>query len=235
MRRTPLLLACSLLLGCRAVTPPPMLPMHDGTAPGRAGETSVMVVVGAAIQGLGGGGFGAVLRVEHQQTSSTRLGVELGGGKGTEDNHPTDKTAHAIPHWLVSARGYGRTSPGDHDWFAATYGVGLLAMDSGLLALTAHGGGAVSAPNQYVVPVLQLAPAFSLPILRGAAWGDNPRQPRPQLWLTGTGGVVVPIGDTGNAASLEAGVAIGIAAEDPDGSLVSLSIADRQRIDDGAP
>lgn len=233
MRTLPLL-ACSLaMLGCRAVAPPPMVPLHDGTAPGQPGETAVMLVVGGAAQGLGGGGVGVALRLERQASTTTRLGVELGGGYGTEDNHPTDPDVAAIPRWLVSARGYGRTTPRDRDWVAATYGAGLTAMDRGLVALTLHGGGAVSAPNRYLVPVLQLGPALSLPLLRGAPWGKAERRPRPQLWAVATAGLVVPIGATGNAPSLEAGLALGIAAEDPDGSVVSLSLADRQRVVDG--
>lgn len=145
--------------GCRAVAPPPMVALHGDTAAAPPGAITALVVVGVAGQVFGGNGIGVALRVERQETRRTAAGLELTGGRG-DDGYDT--------RWLVAARAYGKTTPLGRSWVSATYGGGVSVMDTGMIALSAHAGGAASYPNRYVAPVLGAGLAAAVPVRRGA-------------------------------------------------------------------
>ncbi|MEO8707209.1 MAG: hypothetical protein ABI867_44690 [Kofleriaceae bacterium] len=128
-------------------------------------------------------------------------------GRGSE---ATRKGEATIGHWLVGSRGYGRFTPRSHDWVAATYGVGLSYLDTGLVTGTAHAGVAVSAINDYVTPFAQLGFAGALPLVRGAPFGDEDRgihpprarkgtYPRRDLYFCFDGGIIGDIDDSGES------------------------------------
>lgn len=215
--------------------------MHTTTAADPAGETSVLLILGYVTQVLGGGGIGLAVRIEHQATDRTALGVELTGGRGDADSTKLS---------MLALRGYGRGTPRAHDWVAITYGAGLSILNTGMLTLTAHGGAAVSYPNRYFEPYLATGLALAVPITQGESFGDMDREVaaiggelgeagtahpmsaseapgvRPNLYLTVDPGFVVPLGDTGHALSLDLGVATGLARK---GGFVTFSIADERR------
>lgn len=202
------------LAACHPLPPAPMVASHLGSGLAPRGTTTGMVVVGIAGELLGGDGLGLALRVEHQTSDATTLGVELGGGRGNEGEVP-----HVNHHWLVMARGYGRTISTGHDWVGATYGVGASVMSTGMVTVTAQGGGIVSYPNAYVVPVLEVGGALAIAVRRGAPFGDGlkgaDRETGPQLppravfYAWSAGEVAVPLGDTG--ATLSAALALALA------------------------
>lgn len=201
----------------------------------------MLLVVGFVSQVLGGGGFGVAVRVEHQATDRTALGVELTGGRGDADS--TKLT-------MLAVRGYGRGTPQAHDWIAITYGAGVSWLSTGMWTLTAHGGVAASYPNRYFEPYLATGLALAVPVTQGESFGDMDREVpmlgaglgetptthamgaseapgvRPNLYLTFDPGFVVPLGDTGHALSLDLGIATGLARR---GGFVSLSVADQRR------
>ena len=246
MRAT--LLAC--LAACRALPPPPALPPHAGTEPEREGATTALVVVGIAGQILGGGGWGTALRIEHQTTERTTLGIELTGGRGTEKL--VDDSRHEFRQWLLGARVYGRSlvTRSDHD-LAGTYGLGLSLMGSGTVTASIHGGVMFSYPNGSFVPVGALGVALAVPLRRGFAYGDAPfdvnfgevapprhdadpfklpgstlHRPRTELFVALDLGFLVPLGATGNRLSGDVGLAY---ATQDNNLVVSLSAADAQR------
>jgi hypothetical protein len=213
------------LAGCKPVIPPPMVAFHNDTAADPKGETSVMVIVGYAGLLLSSG-LGVAVRVEHQQTTRTTVGVELTGG--------TDEG-----HWLVAARGYGRGTLRSRDWLAITYGAGLSYMDTGLVTGGLHGGGALSYVNQYAQPYLSSGFALAVPLRQPTvAWGGDgcitcnvPTEP-PRLETEVYGfsdvGLAVPIGDSGHQLSLDVGAAFPIIGKT---GLISLSVGERYESD----
>jgi hypothetical protein len=231
-RMSPRALAAASLLaaGCHAVSPPPIMPMHGGTAPHADGATTVTLVFGVAGELFGGDGVGFALRGERQLDDGTAVGVQLTGGKGQEGEGfrlKDDRPSRSVPlrHWLAEVRGYGRLTSADRDWVSATGSVGLTAMDTGLLAATLGVGGAVSYPNDYLVPALGVFGAVSQPLRRGDPMGpDGDKHMHRTWWFAFSGGLVVPIGDTGNAVSVEAGAALGFGHNE--GAQLSGSIAD---------
>jgi hypothetical protein len=224
---------CALALGaCKVAPPPPLVPFHTTTAADPVGESSVLVIVGGAIEGLGGAGIGAALRMQHQYTDRTALGLELAAGYGD-----ADKTRFA----MFALRGYGRTTPRDNDWTCVTYGAGLSALTTGMVAVGAHGAIAVSYPNDSFVPYTQIGLALVVPIAQGASFGDmadtidwptyevdappqERRGVRTNLYLTIDPGFVVPIPDSGHALSLDVGVAYGLRRGT---GFISASLADQ--------
>ena len=217
--------------------PPPVVPLHDTTAAGPKGETSVVLVVGLVSQVLGGGGIGVAVRVQHQETSRTLLGGELTIGRGDADD---DKL------WLFALRGYGKLTPRTHDWSALHYGAGVTVLSTGMTTLTAHAAPQVSWINDYWEPYAAMGLALSVPIIEGTPFGDMERdsggvelggnplvtdvapQPlRTRFYLTLVPGFTVPIGDTGHLLSLDAGMATAINGKN--GGFLSLSLADAIR------
>jgi hypothetical protein len=202
-----------LIAGCRALPPPPLVTMQHDTAADPRGETTGMLVVGIVTEGgIGGSGFGLAFRVEHQQTDRTAVGVEIAGGAGDGGDRRL---------YLIAVRGYGRTTPRSHNWIALTYGLGFTALNTEMLTLGVHGGGAVSYPNETASPYLHIGLAGVLPIRKGRAFGSpngspvtNPEdfQIRPSLFKYGEIGLVVPVVDTGNELSAALAGALGAGA-----------------------
>ena len=195
--RSMIFVACA---GCQMAPPPPIIPMHTDTAADPSGETTVMIVVGLATQ-VFNEGLGLALRVEHQQTERTALGVEIAAGRGDADDRKL---------YMLAVRGYGRGTPRSRDWVAVTYGVGVSALDTGMLTLSAFGGGAVSHPNESLEPYLHLGAAVALPIRQGITFGDASKgtSARTTLYLYGDVGLVLPIGES-NQLSLALSGALG--------------------------
>ncbi len=234
------LLVVGIVAGCMPIPPPPMIPSHVSTAPETRGATTVMLVFGVAGQALGGG-FGLAVRAEHQETDHTTLGVELGGGRGDEAKRDDGST---FRHGLLAIRGYGRFSPGDHDWTALTYGAGLSIMRSGMVTGTLHGGASVAYVNGYAVPTLNAGLALAVPLIGGDAFGDTwtgpnfgevePEPPKRALVVPHTrlsvyldAGLVVPI----ERASLSLDVGAISPLNDSNGAgLLELSVASGARL-----
>ncbi|MBA3461228.1 MAG: hypothetical protein H0T46_14790 [Deltaproteobacteria bacterium] len=228
-------------VGCKVIPPPPMIPLHGTTAADAKGETSVLVIAGFVSQGLGGGGIGLAVRVQHQQTERSALGLELTAGRGDADDTRI---------WLVALRGYGRGTPRSRDWVAITYGAGVSVLNTGMTTLSAHGGAAVAWINDYWQPYLHAGFALAVPVNQGDSFGDMDRESadinafgrggegamftpaegrgvRPKLYLTLDPGFAVPIGDTGHTLSIDLAIATGIRRDS--GGVFSLSVADQIR------
>jgi hypothetical protein len=225
-----------------------MVPFHASTAAEAVDEVTLSLVVGVAMQGLGGIGLGSAIRVERQETERTALGAEITIGYLDADGTKL---------WLFALRGYGQSTPRTHDWSALTYGAGVSVLTSGMVSLQLHGGGAISHPNDYVAPYLSAGLAASFPIIDGTPFGHleedpdvtatrdrlareadggvpygpwAPPQPdrvtlRSEFYVYATIGTVVPLGDTGNALSLDFGLAKPLR---DDTGYVGLSLADTQ-------
>lgn len=224
-----LALAVVALAGCRPLPPAPLVAMHDDTAGARVGTTTGMLIVGMAGD-LGGGGWGTAFRVTQQVTRDTALGGEVMVGRG-DDGERRDID-------VIAARGLGQSVPADHRWVAATYGVGLAWTSTGALALSGFAGGAISYPNDYFSPYLQVGLAPVWLARRGVAYGETRCRradcadpgvavaPRSALYLLLDGGMVGHLGTRGNRL----GVALGLAyALGRDQGFVALSVADSQR------
>lgn len=206
-----------------------------------------MIVVGTAGQLLfGGSGWGIALRVEHQETSRTALGLELSGGRG-DQAYNTDRSL--FRHWLVGLRGYGRrsSSSASDAPLAIVYGAGVSLTSTGLVTGTLDGGVAASYVNDHAVPVGMVGMALAVPLRRGRPYAAPPfevalgppepgitrprteyKTPRTELYLALGLGLVVPVGDTRNQLSLD--LSLGRALRDGSG-LGSLSIADAQHVE----
>lgn len=220
MPRLPAVILVAALAGCSPVSPPPLVPMHAGTAPHAPDDTTVTLVVGVTGELLGGEGWGAALRVERQVDDGIALGAQLGGGRGHEGDEKPDPR-----HWLVELRGYGRLQSTAHDWVAGLGSIGVTAMDTGLVASTLAVGASVSYPNEHAVPALGVFAAVSKPWRRGAGFGHaHDKYVRTTYWLGASAGVLVPVGDSGNAPSLDLGLAAAFGGDDS--SQISASIAD---------
>lgn len=240
--------ATLVLAACRALPPAPAVPFHASTAAEAVDEVTLSLVIGIVMQPLGGAGLGSAIRVERQETARTALGGELSVGWIDADGTKL---------WMFALRGYGQGTPRTHDWVALTYGAGISVLTTGMVSLQLHGGGAVSYPNDHVVPYLSAGVAASLPIIDGAPFGHldegadvratrerhareaagnvpygpwAPPQPDPvalqsEFYVYGSIGTVVPLGDTGNALSLDFGAAESLRDGAP---FFALSLADTQ-------
>ena len=216
------LVSATTLAACSAVSPPPLIPMHGGTAPHAVDETTVTVVVGVAGELFGGDGWGLALRGEQQVRDGTALGVQIGGGRGTEGERDEGRE---LRHWLVEVRGYGRVVAVAHDWGAVLASAGVTAMDTGMVATTLAVGGALSIPNDYAVPALGVFGAVSVPWRRGRGFGPHEdKYVHTTWWLGASLGLQVPIPDTRNAPSIEIGMAV--PANRGNAGQLSLSLAD---------
>ena len=221
--------------GCYVLPPAPFVPMHVETAADPKGSTTAMIVVGTAGPLWGDAGFGIALRVEHQETTRTSIGLELGGGRLKRGPFYAEP---AIDHWLVAVRTFGRFTPRSTDMVAATYGAGLSVMDTGLVTASVHGGGALGEPNDHLVPTGNVGIALAVPIRHGVPFGNEceslhvhpcertPGTPQTELYFYADLGLLAPIGDTGNRISLALGVAQALRRHVP---FVALTAADSQR------
>lgn len=211
------------------------MPLHDTTAAGPKGETSVVFVVGLVSQVLGGGGLGVAVRVQRQETERTLLGAELTIGRGDADDTKL---------WLFALRGYGKLTPKDRDYLALHYGAGLSVLSTGMTTLSAHGASQIAWVNDYWQPYVATGLALSVPIIHGRPFGDMEGRPdeapgdhplfvgratetaplHTRLYLTLVPGFAVPIGDTGHLLSLDVGLATSINGNNS--GFVTLSVAD---------
>lgn len=199
---------------CKPLPPVPTLPVHASTQGPGEDTTTVMIILGWAGTLLGGGGFGGAVRVEHQYTDATTLGVELTGGRA--DNRTKDAQGEFFRQWLLGARGYGRTSIGGSRYADYTYGAGLAFMGSGALIAQLHAGGYVGYVNSHVEPTAQLSLALAIPVIPGRAYGDSMRAVQPpqfEPYLVFDGGAVFHPGD-GNRISLDLGGAAPLTHDD---------------------
>lgn len=219
-------LALLVVVNCRPLPPAPLVALHDDTAGDRVGTTTGMLILGMAGD-LGGGGWGAAFRVQQQVSRSTALGGELLIGRG-DDGERRDVD-------LIAVRALGQSGAPDHGWAALTYGVGASWMSTGSLALNGFGGGAVSYPNDYFSPYLQVGVAPVWVVRKGDRYGATHCQgtdcatevaatARSQLYLLIDGGLVGHLGSRGNRLGVDLGVAYG-----GDDGFFALSIADSQR------
>lgn len=223
-----LALGALAVAACRPMPPAPLVPLYDDTAGDRVGTTTGTLIVGMAGD-IGGGGWGVAFRVQQQVSRTTALGGEVLIGRG-DDGERRDIE-------LIGVRGLGQSADPDYSWAALTYGVGATWMSTGSLALSAFGGGAISYPNDYFSPYLQLGLAPVWVARRGARYGETrcqgdscatqlARYPRSRLYLLADAGLVGHLGDRGNRL----GVDLGLAYAGDDG-FFALSIADSQRFE----
>jgi hypothetical protein len=237
------------LAACKVLPPPPVIAPHAGVEMDREGTTSALVVFGYAGELLGGGGIGVALRVEHQTTEHTVLGVELTGGYGDKVVDAKEQPFHPI---LLALRTYGRSAivAAERD-FLTTYGVGLGVLTTGALIGSVHAGVAIGYPNDLLEPIAALGVAIATPLLRGEPYGvplfhsttPAPRHgdmpgfnfdtsggtsvatPSTELFIGLDLGVVAGIGSS-NRLSFDLGAAV---AADAGELLVEGSVADGQR------
>jgi hypothetical protein len=189
--------------------------------------------------GLGGadlgGGWGFELRGAWQATGGLGLGLALGTAAGGDPDDAAiedeDEDEGLAPFTrLVSLRAFGRMGDPGLEWAAATFGAGVSATTRGLWALTADAGGVTSTTiADRVEPSLGLAAAVSLPIVQGEPVGfRDPILATTTLYLGGSLGLGVHIGDGDNVLSAEAGAWRGLAAGGARAMIYALSVADAQ-------
>lgn len=221
-----------VLAGCKPFPPPPMIAMHADTAAPPEGSTTVMLIAGVAGTIFGGGGWGLAVRGEHQVTTRTTLGLELTGGWGNEAT--SSKDDEKIKRQLFGLRGYGRWNPRTRDYVAATYGVGVSYLNTGLVTGTAQAGAAVSYVNDVASPVFQLGFAGALPLVDGEPFANpgsfgspaTPRNAAPELFLFVDVGVIGKTDGGANRFSFDLGAASALRA----GEVVfGVTAADSQR------
>lgn len=219
---------------------------HAPTEPNEQGAITAIVAIGYVEQIMGGDGWGVALRIERQQTDRTTIGGELTGGRGSEGQYEDGTTFRQS---LIALRGYGRTSPSHANALAISYGAGLSWMRTGALTGSLQTSFIASYPNDHLVPLAALSIALAVPLVHGRAFGEKPLnlnfgepEPRPpadplspppsiygvphaDLFFGLDLGLFTPFARTGNAFSIDAGVAVPLRARDV---LVSVSAADSQ-------
>lgn len=123
--------------GCAVVSPPAMLPRHDGPDPMAVGDTQLMALVGVGLGIFLDAGYGVVLRATHQADELARLGLEVGLGRplGQPEHNPGNH-----PSTLFSMRVLGRLGLSGVDEVAFDAGLGVAATDKRHLALTIDTG-----------------------------------------------------------------------------------------------
>lgn len=219
-----------LLAACTPLPPPPVMPTYAFATPDDRGTTTAMIVVGLAEQPLGGGGFGMALRVEHQQTDRTTLGIELTGGVEDGKVAYADGSLHKLT--MLGVRGYGRWAGTNN--LGLTYGVGLALLSTGALIGQLHGGGLVGADNGTVGTTVQVGLALAVPLLHGTAYGPvpmgfgptAPTKPqlvplRTEIWTTADAAFLARLGDHDRLV-LDGAFALPLVGRD---ALVGLSVA----------
>jgi hypothetical protein len=225
--------------GCAPISPPPLFARHHGA--GADPEGAVVVTLAAGIGGADlGGGFGVELRASWQATEAVAVGVGLGGAMGgdpvpardpTRDDEDDDEEGLAPATRLFALRLFGRATPPAADWVAATFGAGVSLTDGGLFALTLDAGGVVSGTIAGTVePSLGVAAALSLPLTqgRGLLSGGEVKLPASTVYLGGSLGLAIHLGDTENVVSTELGAWRALARGGAGASVYALSLADAQ-------
>lgn len=238
----------ALCAACRALPPAPVVPLHASTAPEAVDEVTVSLIIGIVMQPLGGAGLGSAIRVERQQTDRTALGGELaigwadaddtrfwmialrGYGQGTPRTHDWVAVTYGaglsvLTTGMVSLQLHGGGAvayPNDHVVPYLSTGVAAsfpLVNGRAFGHLRGYTGrGAWRAPREQRI-------AGAVPF----DFSPEPREerdPRTELYIYGSIGTAVPLGDTGNALSLDFGVAESLRDGAP---FFALSLADTQQ------
>ena len=236
-----------VLVGCRALPPAPTLPFHASTAAEPVDEVTVSLVVGIVMQPLGGAGLGSAIRVERQQTDRTALGGELaigwvdadetkfwmiavrGYGQGTLRTHDWAAVTYGAGFAILTT---GMVS-------LQLHGGGAIAYPNGTVVPYLSAGVAASFPiidGRAFGHLRGYRPrgAWRVPRERRLAgavpfdFSPEPREersPQSELYVYGSIGTAVPLGDTGNALSLDFGVAESLRDGAP---FFGLTLADTQ-------
>lgn len=240
---------CSVTLGCAPVAPPPLFARHMPVGP--AEEDAVTITLAAGIGGADlGGGFGVELRVMWQASEALAVGVGLGTASGgdpppphddDDDDHDgdgddePDDVPLAPRTRLFALRALGRVTPPDATWVAASVGAGVSASSRGLWTLTFDAGGAIGdAIGDTVEPSLGLAAALAIPLAQGEGLPSLEQSgvvlPTTTLYLGGSLGLGVHVGDSKNFISGELGAYRGFATGGARAMVYALSFADGQGI-----
>jgi hypothetical protein len=224
-----------------------MVPFHASTAAEAKGEVTATLVIGIVMQGLGGAGLGSAIRVEQQQTERTALGGELAIGWIDADG---DKWLFALRgygqstprthDWSALTYGAGLSVLTTGMVSLQLHGGGAIAHPNDYVVPYLSMGVAASFPIIDGRPFghLEEDPDTSATRDRQAreAKGGVPygpwRPPQPdkpelvsELYVYATIGAGVPLGDTGNALSLDFGLAKPLR---DDTAYVGLTLADTQ-------
>jgi hypothetical protein len=243
------ILAATFLVGCRALPPAPVVPFHASTAPEAIDEVTVSLVIGIVMQGLGGAGLGSAIRVEQQVTDRTALGGELALGWIDADGDKMwmfalrgyGQSTPRAHDWvaLTYSAGFSVLTTGMVSLQFS--GGGALAHPNDYVVPYVSLGAAAAFPilDGRAFGHLQEEPGVQAIRERhareakgGVPYGSwvPPQPPEPRLksefYIYGSLGTVVPLGDTGNALSLDLGAAH--ALRDGNGTFIGLTLADTQ-------
>lgn len=239
-------LAAIAACACRALPPAPMVPFHASTAADPIDEVTLTFVVGAVMQGLGGLGIGGAVRLERQETERTAVGAELAIGKLDADGTKLwlfalrgyGQSTPRTRDWAALTYGAGVSVLTSGMVSVQLHGGGAIAHTNDYVVPYLSLGVAASLPIVDGAPFGHLEEDPGVRATRerqareakgGVPYGPwAPPQPDPvhlrsELYVYGSIGAVVPLGDTGNALSLDVGVAKPIREES---AFVGLSLAD---------
>jgi hypothetical protein len=223
-------LSLAFATGCAPIAPPPLFARHHGAAP--EPEGAVVVTLAAGIGGADlGGGFGLELRASWQATEALAVGVGIGGATGGDPPRDDEDAPLAPPTRLLALRGFGRATPPSATWVAATFGAGASVTNRGQWAATVDGGGLVSGEIAGTLePSLGLAAALAVPLRQGSGIlvDGEVKLPTTTLYLGGSLGLGVALGETDNVLSAELGAYRAMAAGGAAANVYALSIADAQ-------
>lgn len=223
------------------------MPFHASTAAEPTDEITFSVVAGIVMQPLGGAGFGLALRLEQQQTERTALGGELTMGWVEADDRTFwmfafrgyGQSTPATHDWVALTYGAGLSVLTTGMISLQLSGGGAVAYPNDYVVPYLSAGLAAS------LPIIDGAPFGHLDGgTRRGALRANPRrriagaipfdwQPssgeseplKSEFYVYGSIGTAVPLGDTGNALSLDLGMAESLRDGAP---FVALSLADTQ-------
>jgi hypothetical protein len=232
---------------CRALPPAPVVPFHASTAAEAPDEVTVSVVVGLVMQPLGGAGFGLAFRLEQQRTDRTALGGELTAGWVEADDDTFwmfafrgyGQSTPRTHDWVALTYGAGFSVLTTGMVSLQLHGGGAVAYPNEYVVPYLSTGVAAS------LPIIDGAPFGHLtgehrrgawradPARRVAGavpfdWESRNLEPVPlksEFYVYGSIGTAVPLGDTGNALSLDFGVAESLRDGAP---FFGLSLADTQ-------
>ena len=161
----------------------------------------------SAIVGFGENGFlgiapGLELRVAYQASADMELGVGVGVGitDGVPKRSPNYPDPPDIDNPQTSMNVIGGalrvytsiTPAGEH--VAFTTGLGVLVLNTGLVALTLDGGVTFGYPDDTATPYGGAFVALSKPLRRGIEFGSSPDYPETGLYVGGSFGVGFPEG-----------------------------------------
>jgi hypothetical protein len=220
---------------------------HGTTAADPVDEVTISVVVGIVMQPLGGAGVGAAVRVERQQTERTSLGLEITGGYLEADDEKLylftvrgyGKGTPRTHDWVAVTYGAGFSVLTTGMIALQLHGGGAIAYPNQYAVPYLSTGIAAS------LPILDGRPFGHLSDRpQHGAWRANrrdrvagaipfnftptsgtPQKLKSEVYWYGSLGLVVPLGDTENALSLDFGAAEALRDGAP---FFGLSLADTQ-------